>query len=183
MSPSLKDPEDLVPTVISGLTCYFDKSLGTHLLYRFERKQYAEIRKRFYTGPHVRVGVDEKEMSEIYGAEHLLRLLGASSGKCILNLTEGLPVSLPQMVAQTTLDPESVNIIKEYVNELLQWVASCVSRRQESLINASAGTCSERGSESFPRSIQLWAPRIRMSLGREVYCSSSFQGYRTVLHS
>lgn len=104
--PNLKDPEDLVPTVISGLTCYFDKSLGTHLLYRFERKQYAEIRKRFYTGPHVRVGVDEKEMSEIYGAEHLLRLL----------------VSLPQMVAQTTLDPESVNIIKEYVNELLQYM-------------------------------------------------------------
>ena len=42
---------------------------------RFERVQYAEIRKRYVTGPTVKVG-EEKEMSGIYGAEHLLRMIG-----------------------------------------------------------------------------------------------------------
>ena len=65
----------LLPTVISGLQVYFDRSLGANLLYRFERPQYAEIRKRFVTGPNVKVGT-EKEMSAVYGAEHLLRMIG-----------------------------------------------------------------------------------------------------------
>jgi len=65
----------LLPTVISGLQVYFDRSLGANLLYRFERPQYAEIRKQFVTGPNVKVGT-EKEMSAVYGAEHLLRMIG-----------------------------------------------------------------------------------------------------------
>ena len=67
----------LLPTVISGLQVYFDRSLGANLLYRFERPQYAEIRKRFVTGPSVKVGT-EKEMSAVYGAEHLLRMIGGT---------------------------------------------------------------------------------------------------------
>ena len=72
---SLRDPELILPTIISGLQVYFDRSLGANLLYRFERPQYAEIRKAYVTGPKVIVG-QEKEMSAIYGAEHLLRMLG-----------------------------------------------------------------------------------------------------------
>ena len=93
----------MLPTILSGLQIYFDKALGSNLLYRFERLQYSDIRKRYWTGQDVVVGVTEKEMSCIYGAEHLLRML----------------VMLPQMVAQTVLDAESVGIIREYVNELL----------------------------------------------------------------
>ncbi|KAG8215793.1 MRG-domain-containing protein [Butyriboletus roseoflavus] len=63
---------------MSGLTVYFDRSLGANLLYRFERPQYAEIRKAYVTGPKVQVG-QEKDMSAIYGAEHLLRMLGMFS--------------------------------------------------------------------------------------------------------
>ena len=70
----------LLPTVISGLQVYFDRSLGANLLYRFERPQYAEIRKRFVTGPNVKVGT-EKEMSAVYGAEHLLRMIGETRGE------------------------------------------------------------------------------------------------------
>lgn len=99
---SLRDPELILPTIISGLQVYFDRSLGANLLYRFERPQYAEIRKTYVTGPKVIVG-QEKEMSAIYGAEHLLRML----------------VSLPQMVASSTMDAESVGLVKDYVNELL----------------------------------------------------------------
>lgn len=57
---------DIFDEVIAGLKLYFDRSLGTILLYRFERQQYLEIRKE-HPG---------KEPSEIYGAEHLLRLFG-----------------------------------------------------------------------------------------------------------
>ncbi len=49
-----------------GIRLYFDKALGSLLLYKFERQQYSEILKN---SPN-------KAMSEVYGAEHLLRLLG-----------------------------------------------------------------------------------------------------------
>jgi hypothetical protein len=76
---SLKDPDTILPTIISGLQIYFDRSLGSNLLYRFERPQYAEVRKKYVTGPKVQLG-QEKEMSSIYGAEHLLRMLGENFG-------------------------------------------------------------------------------------------------------
>jgi hypothetical protein len=61
-------------------------------------------------------------MSAIYGAEHLLRMLGV----CFLSLLRhcaiidiSIAVSLPQMVATSTMDPESVSLVRDYVNELL----------------------------------------------------------------
>lgn len=85
--------------VLSGLKLYFDKSLAQNLLYRFERPQYVAMRKQH--GPKMGDGdvgtrTDAKaresaksttteempshalelEASEIYGAEHLLRLFG-----------------------------------------------------------------------------------------------------------
>lgn len=89
--------------VLAGIKLYFDKSLAQNLLYRFERPQYVEMRKQH--GPKMGDGdVDaaghtdakpkrgrqsaaaaapteptlELEASEIYGAEHLLRLFGTS---------------------------------------------------------------------------------------------------------
>jgi len=101
----LRDPQLVLPTIVSGLKCYFDRSLGANLLYRFERQQYAEIRKQYITGPKVIVG-QEKVMSAVYGAEHLLRMI----------------VSLPQMVANSSLDAESATLVRDYVNELLQYI-------------------------------------------------------------
>lgn len=76
LSCSLKEPTLVVQTVVEGLQAYFDKALGTQLLYRFERVQYADMRRRFWTGQEVIVGQTDKEVSFIYGAEHLLRMLG-----------------------------------------------------------------------------------------------------------
>jgi len=73
---SLKEPALVIKTVIDGLQAYFDRALGNQLLYRFERPQYADIRKKYFTGQEVVVGQTEKEMSYIYGAEHLLRMMG-----------------------------------------------------------------------------------------------------------
>ena len=57
---------DIFEEVISGIKVYFDRCLGNILLYRFERQQYIDVRRSH----------EGKEMSEIYGAEHLLRLFG-----------------------------------------------------------------------------------------------------------
>ncbi|KAF9473209.1 MRG-domain-containing protein [Pholiota conissans] len=101
----LKEPALVIQTVVDGLQCYFDRALGSNLLYRFERAQYAYVRREYWTGPKVIIG-QEKEMSLIYGAEHLLRML----------------VSLPQMIAQTSLDAESVLLLRDYSNELMVWM-------------------------------------------------------------
>ena len=61
--PPMK-PQTLLPTVTSGLKLYFDKSIGLNLLYRFERPQYAEQRKKFVTGLTVKIP-EQKEMSEV----------------------------------------------------------------------------------------------------------------------
>ncbi|KAK0502495.1 MRG-domain-containing protein [Armillaria luteobubalina] len=105
--PELRQPEVLIHTIISGLQVYFDRSLGSQLLYRFERPQYAVVRQTYVTGADVDVS-KIPEMSAIYGAEHLLRML----------------VSLPQMVAASPLDAESVGLIRDYVNELLNYLAA-----------------------------------------------------------
>lgn len=57
---------EILDEVIEGIQLYFDKSLGSILLYRFERQQYLEITT---TNP-------TKLPRELYGAEHLLRLFG-----------------------------------------------------------------------------------------------------------
>jgi hypothetical protein len=54
--------------ILAGLKLYFEQSLGTILLYAGERQQYEDIKKE---NP-------DKEVSDIYGAEHLLRLCGTS---------------------------------------------------------------------------------------------------------
>jgi len=94
----------ILDEVLAGLKLYFDKSLAQNLLYRFERRQYVELRKRLGpkmgdgdveteiaaakpTGRRSRGGTAhptpsespsaaELEASEVYGAEHLLRLFG-----------------------------------------------------------------------------------------------------------
>ncbi|XAO25062.1 hypothetical protein I312_103871 [Cryptococcus bacillisporus CA1280] len=86
----------LLSEIISGITLYFDKALGNNLLYRFERAQYVEQKRQ---NP-------EKPMSEIYGAEHLLRLF----------------VNFGPFIAYTNIDTESLNILRDYINDIMQWM-------------------------------------------------------------
>lgn len=58
--------DDLLSEIITGLKSYFDKSLGNILLYRFERQQYTDLKRQN----------SELVPSDVYGAEHLLRLFG-----------------------------------------------------------------------------------------------------------
>jgi len=52
--------------MLDGVQLYFDKALGNILLYHFEREQYNKIQKED----------EDRSMSKIYGAEHLIRLFG-----------------------------------------------------------------------------------------------------------
>ncbi|KAK5661452.1 hypothetical protein OQA88_11353 [Cercophora sp. LCS_1] len=91
---------DILEEVVTGIREYFDKALGRILLYRFERGQYYELNQLWqsldgdYTGP-----------CDTYGAEHLARLL----------------VSLPELIAQTNMDHQSVNRLREELMKFNTW--------------------------------------------------------------
>ncbi|KAL0940353.1 uncharacterized protein CTRU02_203116 [Colletotrichum truncatum] len=94
---------DILEEVVAGLREYFEKSLSRILLYRFERPQYHEIRKVWE-----KAGENEKTKTvcDTYGPEHLCRLM----------------VSLPELVAQTNMDQQSVSRLREELSKLTVWL-------------------------------------------------------------
>lgn len=121
--------------ILAGLELYFDKALGQNLLYRFERTQYLNARKganviggvpandstsaatpttpsttsnkgKREVSSNDLLDVDVKPPSTIYGAEHLLRLF----------------VNLPAIIAHTTMDASSVTILRDHLEEFLQFL-------------------------------------------------------------
>lgn len=79
--------DEVLHEVLDGLKRYFDATLGTMLLYRQERQQYADYVKRH---PHA-------QMCDVYGAEHLLRLF----------------VQMPQLIVHTQMDADSVVVLRD----------------------------------------------------------------------
>lgn len=156
-------PIAVVDEVLKGLEVYFDKSLGNNLLYRYERQQFLQVKKG--VSPSAAGGVtqnataaaaaaavttassgveagrdgtptrkskkdtsnaatdleEDKQPSEIYGAEHLLRLF----------------VNLPSIIAHTTMDVESVSILREHLDDFLQFM---VKEKQKLFAKAYAET-------------------------------------------
>ncbi|KAF2460638.1 MRG-domain-containing protein [Lineolata rhizophorae] len=96
--------EDLLEEVVQGLKEYFNRSLGRILLYRFEREQYLQLYTRMESGTDDLAG---KTPADIYGGEHLLRLL----------------VSMPELVAQTNMDHQAVGRLREELSKLTIWLA------------------------------------------------------------
>ncbi|KAI1427987.1 MRG-domain-containing protein [Xylaria sp. FL1777] len=102
--PAGSSHADILEETLSGLKEYFDKSLGRILLYKFERPQYAEVHKKWNsTDPEFQ----GKTASDIYGAEHLCRLI----------------VSLPELLAQTNMDQQSVNRLREELAKFCTWLS------------------------------------------------------------
>ncbi|KAK7025693.1 MRG domain-containing protein, partial [Favolaschia claudopus] len=93
----------LTPVVVDGVLVYFNRYLWPILLYSCEREQYIRVRQEYVIGCDV---AEEQKMSQVYGAEHLLRLIN----------------HLPRLVSYSTLDSESTNIIEDYANRLLSWM-------------------------------------------------------------
>jgi mortality factor 4-like protein 1 len=61
-----------------GVREYFNLALGRILLYKQERRQYAEWRKRIMNKNDSIHKDGEKSLYQVYGAEHFLRLLSES---------------------------------------------------------------------------------------------------------
>ncbi|KAB5582575.1 MRG-domain-containing protein [Coniochaeta sp. 2T2.1] len=95
---------DVLEETILGLREYFDKCLGRILLYRFERQQYVDMYKKWQAaGPEDK----HKCAADTYGPEHLCRLL----------------VTLPELVAQTNMDQQSVSRLREELLKFSNWLS------------------------------------------------------------
>ena len=96
---------DILEEFISGLQSYFQMTLGRILLYTHERPQYNEIRK-LWENAAPGSEMDGKGPGDVYGAEHLIRLM----------------VKMPELVAQTNMDKQSVSRMREELARLTMWL-------------------------------------------------------------
>ncbi|KAF7534650.1 hypothetical protein G7Z17_g13335 [Cylindrodendrum hubeiense] len=94
---------DILEEVIAGFREYFEKALSRILLYRFERHQYMDVRKSWDNADD---NSEVKGVCDVYGAEHLARLI----------------VSLPELLAQTNMDQQSVSRLREEVGKFTVWL-------------------------------------------------------------
>ncbi|KAL9089082.1 MAG: hypothetical protein Q9165_005895 [Trypethelium subeluteriae] len=94
---------DVLEEVRQGIVDYFNRSLGKILLYRFEREQLREMYERINSGTDALAG---KTLADVYGAEHLCRLL----------------VSFPELISQTNMDAPSVERLKRELSILITWL-------------------------------------------------------------
>lgn len=86
--------ERLYGEVCDGLKSYFNQALPTILLYKYERKQNRDSKET------------HKSSSEIYGAEHLLRLF----------------VKLPELLARCNMQREHMTVLVAKLTELLKFM-------------------------------------------------------------
>ena len=101
-----------------GKRIQLHKYHGPANAYSFERHQYSEVREGIAKNTGDFAG---KGPGDIYGAEHLCRLLGRSpflSLRCCANSS----VSLPELIAQTNMDHQSVNRLREELSKLTNWL-------------------------------------------------------------
>jgi mortality factor 4-like protein 1 len=85
-----------VEGVCNGLCSYFDSTLGTQLLYKFERIQYSDIMKEH---PGVL-------MSKLYPPIHLLRLL----------------TRMPNLLATANLEPQALSALISTLTLLVEFI-------------------------------------------------------------
>lgn len=107
------DDESLRTTreVIDGLAVYFDRMLRFSLLYRFERLQYSEVLQK---NPQL-------DAAEVYGMEHLLRLL----------------VSFPAQVAQTNMNSIALNVLLAQLKRLMIFIDENIGKYASTYMNTS----------------------------------------------
>lgn len=103
----------LTQEAMDGLLVFFDKLLSLDLLYRYERLQYSDVLTE----------TPDMRPSEVYGLEHLLRLI----------------VTLPAQIAQTSMDALSINVLIGQMKNLLEFLDDNLESLVSTYMNASPG--------------------------------------------
>ena len=118
---------DILEEVIAGVKEYFNKSLGRILLYRFERQQFYEVHKQIESGHGEHAG---KTLCDMYGCEHLLRLFGKfeQQHEIYVPSADASLVSMPDLIAHTNMDNQSVSRLREELSKMTQWLAKRIDR-------------------------------------------------------
>lgn len=114
-----------VEGIMVGVQSYFDRALSSILLYRMERRQYQEVRQQ------------EKEdvpMSQIYGAEHLIRLF----------------VRLPVLLASAHISPRGLTQIQARLNDFLKYIQKNSAAWLVTDYEAASGKYVEQATASSP---------------------------------
>lgn len=94
---------DKLKEVVDGLKVYFKHALGKLLLYRFERFQYVDI---YYRTQDPKDELAAKSMGDIYGPEHLLRLLS----------------QMPEYASHSGMDRQDLLLLKEELERFALWI-------------------------------------------------------------
>lgn len=92
-----------------ALLTYFDKALPKILLYRYEREQFEELKRRYTPGTAVDVVA---EPSKLFGAEHLLRLFA----------------KLPELLVKTNLSPQELMHTKAKLADFFKFLVKNKAR-------------------------------------------------------
>ena len=98
--------ERLYGEVSDGMKTFFNQSIGTVLLYKYERKQFREMRESHRNTPYV----------ELYGAEHLLRLFKTGQARFHEHLMSRLAATLSRNADIL----KSLRVIKKLPEQILQ---------------------------------------------------------------
>lgn len=86
-----------IKEMMKGLKDYFNEMLGSQLLYKFERHQYADALEAY-----------NDKMTQLFGIIHLLRLLS----------------KLGEFLAYTKLDPKTTPVLISHLHDFLSYVNS-----------------------------------------------------------
>ena len=152
---SCKKKHDRVLTeVVEAIRLYFDRALGTVLLYRSERSQFEKT---------LHDAGSKVPMSQLYGAEHLLRLFGACSScsphvPCqSMTVERACAVKLPGLLGQADFsDTSEVQAVQARLGDILKYVAA----RAHICMLASDADKRRQVHRKTPRSVLLWAARL-----------------------
>ncbi|VVC97102.1 unnamed protein product [Leptidea sinapis] len=88
----------IISDITVGIKEYFNSTLGSQLLYKFERPQYSEILQEY----------PDTSLAQIYGAIHLLRLFS----------------KMGPMLAYTTLDERSLQQVLAYIQDFMKYMVT-----------------------------------------------------------